>query len=371
MNGGTISHSNDRDGCGKTLIVESNPSGHHLEYVDYLVRYLGECGSDTTVLTSAEGAASSIVQSWDKSTHSSPSVVAYQRGDPVFTSIRRIREFAKASGSHRVILPNGDRLVYQLGLRGGWPRDLELRALLMRSPWISPRRASRDAAKKYLAQRATRHENVTLLHLAGPGDRHSAVAVVQDPARWTPVGVRPESLSRVQLDKNRFWFGVMGVIDVRKNIDLIAQSLTDVQPTRTGMLIAGLFQAHVLSEAMPHLRRYEERGGVVVLLDRLLTEEELDSLVTEVDCVVCAHSNEGPSGMLLKAAAAGQRSIAAGATTLKLDCAVVDGAEWVELQAPSLTKAMARAMLRPRPHPHTYGSPDVFARLLVGDELQA
>ena len=86
--------------------------------------------------------------------------------------------------------------------------------------------------------------------------------------------------------------------------------------------------------------------------DRLLSDLELDAAIRRVDCVVLAHSNEGPSGLFGKAAAAGTRIVAAGAASLRADAgAIPEVAAWSPLDVVGLGAELDLARRKPRPDP--------------------
>jgi hypothetical protein len=88
----------------------------------------------------------------------------------------------------------------------------------------------------------------------------------------------------------------------------------------------------------------------VVVVDRMLEDVELDSAIAAVDCVVLAHSNEGPSGIFGKAVMSGTRLIASGASSLRQDAqAVATHATWTPLSADAIARAMGDAAAADRP----------------------
>jgi hypothetical protein len=238
----------------------------------------------------------------------------------------------------------------------------------MRSPWLSPRRPTRDAVKKLLITCAARRPGVHVLHLAGMrAGADAGLSVVHDPPRWIrPHGV-PDELSELQVDGRRTWFLVAGLINERKNIPVIARALSGELAVSSGLVIAGRITTSALTEANRDLDEYERRGGRLVVINRFLDEQELDYLVDVVDCVVCAHSNEGPSGILLKAVAAGQRSVVAGARSLRREQADLDGCEWSELLEVDLARSFANVLYRSRPLPVESGMGSTFAREFLMD----
>jgi hypothetical protein len=82
-------------------------------------------------------------------------------------------------------------------------------------------------------------------------------------------------------------------------------------------------------------------GAELMIEDGMLSDESLDDAIAMSDCIIVAHTNEGPSGLLGKAAAAGTRVLAAGATTLRKDCMILgDSATWVPLDLQAMTRAV-------------------------------
>jgi hypothetical protein len=152
------------------------------------------------------------------------------------------------------------------------------------------------------------------------------------------------------IGQDRYWFGILGAISLRKNLTVVADALSGINNAPLGLLIAGRCDPEALESAKEALQRLEASGAHVRIVDRILDEVELDSAVKLVDAVVLAHSNEGPSGLLGKAAAAGTRIVAAGAKSLRVDAAMIPSiASWSPLQLDSLSRAFEDALQRPRP----------------------
>lgn len=112
---------------------------------------------------------------------------------------------------------------------------------------------------------------------------------------------------------------------------------------------------------------HPEPGVSIVQADRQLSSAELDSFISIADCVVLAHSNESPSGILGKAAAAQRAILAAGASTLRRDVMQLgDGANWCPLDPVALADLMLGSLVnRPRPYP-SVASAREFSEFLLG-----
>lgn len=348
----------------RSLVVETTPDGHYLEYASYLVKGLHERQREPVVLTSAAG--------WARLTHeldvpqTTAKIIVETEGElPPAT----ILNFAVQAECTQVLVPSGDRFAYRLARLARWPSDIPVRLLLLRSPRVSPRVWWRDVLKRCALRLLEFRHPVVVLHLAGPGiESEGGFPVVHDVARWSR-GDRRSYEALPSLDPVRFWFAVLGLLDERKNIAAIADALTLSGSASTfGLVLAGNSTPGALEACDQALRCFERAGGAVSILQRRLTDGEMDHLVESVDCVVCAHSNEGPSGIMLKAAAAGTRVVAAGADSLRTDSRVLDGASWVPLTETALASAFVDAKQRPRPAPEVFGSPTSFAREFIGDE---
>lgn len=354
------------------IILEPDSAGHHMEYVDYLARHLLGLGEKVILVTSDIALTDPGLQALTCQDLPGFGLEVLRRSSPEFRKPLALAAHIGGIGGHRVLVPNGDRLVLRLGATRHWPETLELRALLVRSPWLSPRAPLRDAVKRLLITRAERLPAVHVLHLAGICPRDDVgLKVVHDQPRWVQPDGAPAGLSELDLDSQRMWFGVAGLINERKNIPLIARALSMGQADRTGVVIAGRVTETAMTEAGSDLAEYERRGGRLVVINRFLDERELDYLVDAVDCVVCAHSNEGPSGILLKALAAGQRSVVAGAESLRRDQSCLDGCEWSALREADLARALTNASHRPRPMPMEARPDSSFAKEFLADPATA
>jgi colanic acid biosynthesis glycosyl transferase WcaI len=110
-----------------------------------------------------------------------------------------------------------------------------------------------------------------------------------------------------------------------------------------GLIVAGPCQPDVLDAAGPALHAIRERGVPVIVDDRVLGPVEFDAAVQAVDCLVLAHSNEGPSAVAARAGMHGIRVVAAGARSLARDVELLGAAEWTELDPNAMADAMRRA----------------------------
>ena len=333
-------------GSPLTLIVEPNPKGHRLYYVGLLVESCRSQGRSVLILTTA-----TALKSAEWSTHlaaKAPQVII--QASHAF-ALSNIAEAATTAGATLTILSDGDRYLLPI-VRRGWPGAGELSVLVLRAdgqpratPWL---RHMRGAAKKTLAWSASLRPRIRVSALRSPLVRR------RGPLRWAP---DPVTLSCTADDMNtmrrrlecygdRYWIGVFGVITARKHLPLIIESILD-QPD-IGLVIGGSIDAQVAQEIGRLLVKFAAGGGHVLHLNGTLTDAEFDSAISAVDCVVVAHSNEGPSGVVLKAAASGRRLVLAGAKSLKRDAECLgDQAIWCSLNAAALDRAIRQVRRSP------------------------
>ncbi|MCU1392759.1 MAG: hypothetical protein JWM34_1187 [Ilumatobacteraceae bacterium] len=353
------------------LVVEDDPSGHHLVYVRLLLAAAVEAGARTTLLASTR-----VATSEEHAIHLAGVLDRVdQRVDDTAWTPTRLGEIATAVGATITVVPDGDLFAIRLGLRRRWSGPGRLAVLLMRDPSLRPtvgHGAARRRVKEVMVRRARQTTAVSLVLLtsplrpAMPGTVPDPVEIARDPVvsdrMRDELGLRPDT----------FWFGVLGAISLRKNVGLVADSLRGVHAHTTapiGLLVAGPFDPGVHDEVDAALGRLRDAGVHVVVVDRLLANAELDAALGLVDCVVAAHSNEGPSGIVGKSVMSGTRIACAGAEALRRDVEVLESALWSPLDRAALTSMLIRCLDLPAPAPRAdLGAAD-FAAVLVGRAL--
>jgi len=169
-----------------------------------------------------------------------------------------------------------------------------------------------------------------------------------------------------KLQPERYWFGVVGAITGRKNVPAIAAALQMPMSQPVGLVIAGSCDPKVAGELGMLVDELQRSGVAVRVENRLLSDIELDSMIAAVDCVVLAHTNEGSSGIMGKAAVLGTRVAAAGARSLEADCDLLPGlASWAPLSEPEFSSLLASCVGRSRPVPVAHLSSRAFSESLL------
>lgn len=333
------------------LVVEDNLSGHRRTYVELLVSAAVAAGVDTHVLLSREdgGAAEKLGRSLRCTVHVLSDC-----------SLTEIAGLASELRADTVVIPDGDRDVLRLGLGSAWKCEAELRLLVMRRH-AQPRRSSAvqavvEMTRRVLFAMAARRRRVCVYYLESALRPSGSPTGVSDPITFHPSASAP-----VVLDEDRFWFGVVGAIDERKNVPLVVEAAATLdQPV--GVVLAGAQSERVRD----YMRRQVWGSASAVVVDRRLDDGDLDAILRDVDCVVLAYSNTGPSGLIGKAAMAGTRVLAADCPELRKDCATLgESAVVSQLTVTDLARAMHHLTTVPRPDPRSLDAVDFVNKLIL------
>jgi glycosyltransferase involved in cell wall biosynthesis len=348
------------------LIVETDVRGHRLLYVRMLAEAAHVGGYEVHLALRTEARVST------EFAHHLAGVRARMH-ELARPSIDVVAALSRELGTVRVVVPDGDRFAQRLALRPRWTGSGDLSLLVMR-PDRQPGLAAlvRSALKRVLLRRAARMPNVRPVLLSSPfapPAENPGLPVAVDPVILEDA---PQDAGTVRnlvgLTADRYWFAVVGVIDTRKNLGVVLDALLAAGLPDAGLCVAGRIDP--LARAELEVRRADmvAAGLTLRLVEDALTNAEFDALVRAVECVVVAHSNEGASGVLAKAAAAGTRIVAAGARSLRRDCAALpEQSEWSELRADALAEALTRAYRSPRPAPVRAPAVSAFTRPLLPD----
>jgi hypothetical protein len=348
-------------------VVEGNPTGHRLFYARLLAESAARTGHSVRLVISFDR-----ISSEERRIHLEGLDGSVDLEDSNRFDLRGISDVANRFHSDLTIVPDGDSVALGLGRGSKWTGHGHLTLLVMREHAQPAKIAlvtfGKDVLRRRTLKRAAMQRNVTVRVLKSAiWSGGSDLLVVNDPVSLS-AGIREiDDVKTVfGMTPDRYWFAVLGAITERKNLPLIAAALTQSSPQRLGLIIAGKIQGEVLESSAVVIRELRELGCKVVVVDRLLTETELDALVQASDCLVLAHSNEGPSGLLGKAAAAGTRIVAAGARSLRQDAALVPSiATWSRLHTSELSQALHAASELQRPDALAIASKSEFARVLL------
>lgn len=347
------------------LVVEPKTSGHRLYYVRLLVEEILAQGQIAIVAGSKSARTTS---EWAMHMGHLDGLIEFV--EIVDNTSDEVSRTARQAAVQHVVVPDGDALAMELGWRRRWKSDATLSVLVMREPdqpsVVSGTKGGKGFVKTLLLHSATRLDRVKIYVLKSSlWKGKSRLSFVNDPVS---LAADPRVLRRAgtswKLSEEKYWFGIVGAITERKNIPMIVAALKQLDCRQIGLVVAGKISEGV--KATLEIEDLKQFGLESVVHDRLLSDFELDSLVATLDCVVLAHSNEGSSGIMGKAAALGTRIVSAGALTLKVDaCTIPNHAAWGPLTENDLTNLLSNSTYLGRPSPRSELSSRQFSTRLI------
>lgn len=344
----------------REVIVVPRIEGHRLSYVRLLVTRATECGVAVELLA-PHGTRESPEYDLHLGEHSSHITLNEL---PSFSAASLQAVLNERPGA-TFIFPDGDDVVPLLATRKLRPVDSQVSVLMMRPRGQAARVGKRileTVAKTLMRSVARSAKRVEVFSLVPSTTPSLRAGEIRDPIEYAPGAA---FLDWPRVDPSVAWFGVVGAITSRKNIRLVALALAQLD-AEVGLVVAGAseMEESKITEWLAPLRL---AGRPVIRINRRLSDEELDTVISSIDVAVIAHTNDGPSGIMGKADIAGKRVLAAGAPTLRRELrANPDLGVWSKLTVDSLSRG-ARTILTmrsPRKSSAGKGSRDAFARTL-------
>ncbi len=362
-----------------TVIVEPDPRGHRFQAVANVAAVAGRA-SDVVLLTSA-GAADE------------PSFGVYLADAPVevlpvFDAIQpttaalldAVVAIARERSVERVVVMDADQSLKRWWLdaprafRGLGPRKPEVVFMLTRYPArlrlddLTGWRLRVPKATLAVAAMATG----SLHRVAGFAGREDMsrgwiVKRTRDPDICSAHSRdRARLRAELGLPADRGLVGIFGVIGERKNAPMIWEAMQR-RRIDADLVLAGGVQPEVEAwlESVP-----PSPLGRIIVNKGFLDNDLLDKYVAAADVVPLALTNNGPSGIMGKALAAGVPVVTAGSTVRAREIAATDGGEAADFDVDSIGAAIDRMLQRPVDRPRRSdvppASPEEFARNLLG-----
>lgn len=328
------------------LLVESNFTGHRLAYIRLLAEEALRRSMRVHIALPIHATSSAEFELHLGHLVGLVEVQALNKFNLV-----TIEHHSKAVKAQRTIVTDGDSLALELFITGRWRGFGRLSTLIMRE-CAQPHknhllRLGRTVAKKIVQTRVASSRGVDMAVLKSAlWDGKSRYRVAIDPVHVQCTEVDIERLRRDwRLDESVYWFAVLGSITERKNVPLVADALSRVPEGKLGLMIAGKIDPAIKAQIEASVAQLGRLGWEIRIVDKLLNDLDLDAAVSATDCLVLAHSNEGPSGLLGKAAAVGTNVVAAGAESLRRDTQVMgSSALWSPLLVTPMSESLTSVL---------------------------
>lgn len=358
----------------RALIVEPRSSGHLLVYVARIIGARPDL--DVTLLTTSASRSSREYEEHlghigaDFDTFEVESV----------PDVKTVLSVARRSRADVVIIPHGDTYVAPF-LRSLWRRrTVRTRLLVMRDPrWERPAPPSRrvkNLLKLAMVRVLSIDRRLEVLWLREPGYVSRRRDFVIDPFIADVDIDRTRALGasiaeEAGLDTGIFWFGVTGAITSRKNVDMIVGALVLARAAAPTALMGLALIGPVVDlggRSLDELAKALYGANISLrVVDRLLSNDEMNGAVLALDCVVMAYSSHSPNSTLGKAKILGTRVVAAGPPSVQGFATMVHGALVSDLTIEKLSQSLVASMATDRPTPERFqdGSRS-FAEQLIG-----
>lgn len=367
-----------------TVIVEPDPSGHRYQAVANVAAVANETG-DVVLLTS-KGAAGS--EQFDVYLAGTRFLAVEEVFDEVYPPTRQMAAAVAAKAREldvaTAVVMDADQSLKKWfyvarsefkGLGRSKPR-----VVFMLTRYPAKLKLTDRVGWKLRIPKATlavaAMATGTLHHVAGFAGREDMakgwiVRRTRDPEICTAhardrVAIRSE----LGLPQDRRIVGVFGLLTERKNAPLVLDALKTAGLDDVDLLLAGSVQpeVHAWLDALPEAERSR-----VIVQDGFLTNELMDKLVAAVDACPIALTNNGPSGIMGKASAAGVPVVTAGSEVRARELVATDGGEVAEMTPESIGAAIRRVFERdpdaPRRNTVPPATADEFSRNLLGVDV--
>ncbi|GAB3143872.1 hypothetical protein [Marisediminicola antarctica] len=363
------------------LIVEERASGHLLVFVRVVAEHALAAGHSVIVALPPSARASS-----EFSKHLSGLLGRVQWLDLVgVVTPATVNVLARESQADVAVVPHGDELAtryaFSLGVR---PLACAVRLLIMRDPrWEKPaplQRRFRNAVKLALVRLASLKRGVEVVWLREPsftpGSSTQSFAI--DPfiadGSWEAIDAEAAHLrSNLKMHPDVFWFGMTGAITDRKNLPMVLKSLALFLEARPDAQIGFAIIGPIVSDqglTADWVRAETSRLDLaLVIVNRLLSNFEMNAAVAALDAVVMAYSTHSPNSTLGKAHVLGTRLVAAGPPSVRGFVRALDAGWESVLEATAMAENLELAWEAAPPAKHPDAIPESgFARSLLGLE---
>jgi glycosyltransferase involved in cell wall biosynthesis len=360
-----------------TLIVEPDPGGHRFQAVANVARLAARDG-EVVLLTSRGATGRPEFENFlaDRALEVDERFPVIH--PPTAELLAAIAEHARSRDVARVVVMDADQSLKRWWylaprvLRGVRPRP---RVVFM---------LTRYPARLRLADRVGWKLRVTKASLAlaamatGSLHRVAGFAGREDLASgWLVKRARDPAIcgahsrdraalrAQLGLPLDRRLVGIFGVIGDRKNVPFVLDALI-AAGNDTDLLLAGAVREGTpawLDGLAPERRRR------VLVCDGFLADDELDRYVASSDAVAIALTNNGPSGIMGKALAAGVPVVTAGSVVRARELDVTRAGVATEFTVPAFAAAVRRVLDDPAPVGASTVPPataEAFAAALLG-----
>ncbi|GAB3486386.1 glycosyltransferase family protein [Flexivirga lutea] len=339
-------------------IWEPDPNGHRMVYANLILERALELGASAKIIMPSQSV-------------SNPQVKMHVGRQDLIANCADLRHARQISAHEdaRLIIPSGDHNLTQLAR----PRAGErVTVLVMDDPaWYPP--APRKRAKAALIRVLRTRRQIRVLRLspnapirALPSDRAPDPVLITNYRGYASDA--SELRAHLQMSPDIRWIGVVGGLSINKNPLLVAMAAASASEKNGNVGLALL--GPVPPESRDLLKEIKElavRAGLPLVLDnRRLSNDEMNTAVAAVDAVVCAYSTSAPNSTTAKAFYLGTRVVGAGPEAFLRNGCRFWTSTAAGMSAHAVQMALEEALGMPTPEPQNAPDPREFADRLLG-----
>jgi glycosyltransferase involved in cell wall biosynthesis len=316
----------------RVVIYEPDPTGHHFAYVSHVAEPLAELASEVILLTSPNAAASrefeqhlrprakrfSIDTGVPERPHKRTAGSLWKQFAALRQAVDRLRpdHLYVAYGDYLVQVSALDRM-----LRRSWPESTECEVLLLRGGFQYPAGNLTNRLLKHISPRLVRRGPWNWIHHLNPDDLQvlrgkdansdGRFSLMPDPVEPSSPLSKSAARRAMGVPEDGRYVGCAGVINRPKGVDRLIAAFraahADLQPDDRLLLAGPLedgFRSDVAREFADDISR-----GRIVLIDRLLSGDEIGTAVAAMDVVATPYPWHVHSSSIVIRAATGSRPV--------------------------------------------------------------
>jgi hypothetical protein len=358
-----------------TVLVEPDPAGHRFQWVSHVVK--GLLPTDDVLLLTSKGATATDHYANFLAPLGIDSAEVF---DGIYPSAREMGEAIVAVQRrrplHRYVIMDSDQMVKRWWMVA--PKELRKRRGGPEGVLVMTRFPPRILPDRHLLWlRSTKSLLTVAAMLRGRVQRMAYVAGrdqlrqgllfkrLRDPALCVEHSRDRLALRRrLGLPEDRRLVGILGMIDVRKNVPIVGEACFAAGPD-VDLLLAGGLSDDVVAwvEGLP-----PEKRARVHVLSGFLSDADLDACAATSDVITIVQMNPGPSGIMGKAQVAGVPVLSSGSAVRKREAAALGSGVHTETTVEGIAEGLRTLLARgPEPLPTPPGLPtaDEFADVVL------
>ncbi len=299
------------------LVFEIISSGHHPVYQSNIIKGISKSNFDIFTTTSSTGNSRFLIDSLKKEEVN----VIFLRDGVLGRSLRKfgwlfgefsnyllLRKITKEIRPDIIVIPCMDYVLRAFVFFGS-PFNLPWVGVQIKNPFQNVKH--RVIYRFILSRIKNQLKKGSFLFTIDQGFskiidhdiyKNARSSYLADPVNMPCIIDRGLALGQLNLSKSCTWVLVYGAISNRKNIEILLNSIYDLESNKIGVIIAGLCDDSVLSVLLEESSKELIKDKRLVVINEYLSEKQEELVFSACDIVWMGYSGHyGMSGVLIKA----------------------------------------------------------------------